>query len=211
MRKRKKQKKLKVQKKKKVEEKIYFIYLPNFGAAHFTLRVTLGGVQLKPQKPYKNAVKLKGRERKQKRKNVYGSGFQYFSQLKYIFTVTSFFKVAPYYSFYNLCYLIIEVINHVIFFHFYTKKSIKGFQSPINVDIAFSFIKEANLSISAKLVNFVNHFSIVGGAESLHLCVNNNRAAIITYQNNIPHLFSSCLSILLKKNVLAKFAQPKLK
>lgn len=92
---------------------------------------------------------------------------------------------------------IFKPTNHrrIFFFLVSCKKSIRGFQPVINVDIVISLIKEVNWDFSARSITFTNHFSVVDSVRSPHFWAYNNLAAVVIYKIEALWLISSCLSI----------------
>lgn len=118
-------------------------------------------------------------------------------------TFLSLSVVTSYYSSFlqSILSITIKTINHVHFFILLCKKSVRCFQTPLNMENVFSVIKEINFLISVKFLSFINPSSIVNNVEFFHLYAHNNLPLEVSYIEKNLHGFPPRLCINPKKKI----------
>lgn len=105
------------------------------------------------------------------------------------------------FSLYSIIFiLILKDTYPTIIFYAYHKKSIKIFQSSLNLDNILSLIRAVSLAISANSI-FLIHSSIMGKLKSFHLCAHNNLTVVVIYKNKAQFFLPSYLSINPQRNI----------
>lgn len=91
--------------------------------------------------------------------------------------------------------LILKTIYHNIIFFCFQQRSIRGFQSSLNLDNVLSLIKAVHFAISASSMIFTIHFFILGKVLSFFKIIVSLMYDCIIYKSKPHTFFSSCLSL----------------